>query len=69
MIQAFIEQKEEVYFEEIIEAVRKSDALSYVLEKAQQLAKEALKAIAVFPESEHLECLKQLCLFAVSRKY
>ncbi len=69
MIRQYIEDGQKNHFEKIIDAVRKSEALPYVLEKAQELAKEALDALAVFPDTKYRHYLKQLCHFAVSRKY
>lgn len=69
IIKQYIEYKEVAYFEEIFHAVRKSGALQYVSQKADEMVKEALSAVAAFPDTVYRSCLTQLCHFSICRQY
>ncbi|MDL2284050.1 polyprenyl synthetase family protein [Oxalobacter sp. OttesenSCG-928-P03] len=58
-----------IYFDDIINAVRQSDALEYTAQKAADTAREALAALEIFPDNEYRTRLMQLCRFAIKRTY
>jgi len=53
----------------VLQAIESSGGLAYTAQLAQGEADQALAALAPIPETVHLEALRQLAGFAISRSY
>lgn len=69
LVRQAIEQGDASGFQQVLDAIRSTDALAAVRARAAEESRAACQALEPLPPSNHKNCLLELAVFAVERSY